>query len=297
MEHPETGSLADAYAYCQRLTRATAKNFYYAFITLPREQRQAVYAGYAYCRLCDDAADDPGRHEDRLERLAQVERGLAEARQGRPAGPVFRALAGVASTYDIPWDLFGEVLEGVKMDRTKDRYRTFEELREYCYRVASVVGLISIQVFGYRDPRARDYAVDLGLGMQLTNILRDIKEDAERGRIYLPQEELERFGYAESDLLRGVVDERFVALMRFQVDRTREHFDRGKRLLALLPTRSRACPAVLGGIYSRVLRRIEENGYDVFQKRISLPTHEKVFLTLRLWMQSMIPVEQLATAW
>ncbi len=293
----EGASLMEDYAYCERLTKETAKNFYYAFITLPKRQRQAIYAGYAYCRICDDAADDPPLEEDKVRELARVDTALTQAIAGQAEGPVFRALADTVATYGISWDAFSHILEGVRMDLTQTRYETFEDLRAYCYRVASMVGLVCIEVFGYNDARAAEYAVDLGLGMQLTNILRDIREDAERGRIYLPQDEMERFGYAEADLMAGVVDDRFVALMRHQVARTREYFDRGRRLLPLLPVRSRACPAVLGGIYSRVLNRIEANGYDVFQQRISLSSNEKVFLTLRIWLQSLIPVERLAAAW
>lgn len=293
----ESTSLTEDYEYCQRLTRDTAKNFYYAFITLPKRQRQAIYAGYAFCRICDDAADDPPLAEDKIRGLDRVGGELAQAVAGQADGPVFRALADTVATYGISWDAFSDILEGVRMDLTQTRYDTFEELRTYCYRVASIVGLVCIEVFGYTDPRAAEYAVDLGLGMQLTNILRDLREDADRGRIYLPQDEMERFGYTEADLLSGVVNDRFAELMRFQVARARDYFDRGRRLLPLLPVRSRACPAVLGGIYSRVLNRIEANGYDVFQQRISLSSNEKVLLTLRLWLQSLIPVERLATAW
>ena len=183
------------------------------------------------------------------------------------------------------------------MDLERRRYETFEELRAYCYGVASVVGLICVQVFGYKDPRARECAVDLGLAMQLTNILRDIQEDAARGRIYLPQEEMERFGYTNDELLHGVVNARFQELMRFQVARARHYFESGKRLLPLLPLTSRACPSILGGIYSRSLNRIEARDYDVFASRVSLSTQEKLLLVTRLWLQSLIPLARIATAW
>ena len=152
------------------------------------------------------------------------------------------------------------------------------------------MGIVCIHIFGFKDPIARDYAIDLGLGMQLTNILRDIREDAEMDRVYLPQEELRRFGYPEVALMAGEVNDDFVRLMRFQVARARGYFDSGKRLLPLLPVRSRACPAVLGGLYSRVLDLIEQQGYDVYERRISLPTREKLFLAVRIWLQSYLPL-------
>ena len=186
---------------------------------------------------------------------------------------------------------------GVEMDLTLSRYETFEDLATYCYRVASVVGIICIHIFGFTDPVAREYAVDLGLGMQLTNILRDIKEDAEMDRVYLPQEELRRFEYPEEALMAGETSDEFTRLMRFQVARARGYFDSGKRLLPLLPVRSRACPAVLGGLYSRVLDRIEQRDYDVFERRVSLPTREKLFLAVRLWLQSYVPLKGVAAAW
>ena len=174
------------------------------------------------------------------------------------------------------------------MDLTQTRYRTFDELRDYCYKVASVVGLISIEVFGYRDPAAREYAVDLGIAMQLTNILRDIKEDAQRGRVYIPLDELESFGYSERDLQGSVVNGAYRDLMRFQVDRARSYFASGRRLMPALPLNSRACPAVLAALYSAILDRIEAAGFDVFQERIGLTTKRKLLLTARVWATSLI---------
>ena len=287
----------EAYAHCQRVTKAEAKNFYYAFVTLPGPRRRAIYAAYAFCRMCDDIADESMSVEEKLRQLGEVERALEQAEYGQPEGPVYQALAHAVEEYDIPWEDLIEVIRGVEMDLTITRYETFDDLRAYCYRVASVVGLICIQVCGYSDPKAREYAIDLGLAMQLTNILRDIREDSELGRIYLPQEELARFGYTEEQLMAGEVNENFEQFMGFQVARARDYFTKGKQLLKLLPLRTRACPSVLGGIYSRVLDRIEDKGYDVYERRISLPSREKLFLTVRLWCQSYVPLERVATAW
>ena len=290
-------SLRDAYEHCQRVTRDQAKNFYYAFVTLPRPRRQAIFATYAFCRLCDDIADSSLEAEEKVARLGAVTRSLEQAEAGHPEGPVFQAIAHVAETYDVPWEHFHDVVRGMEMDITKHRYSTFEELQTYCYRVASVVGLICIRISGCTSPQAREPAIALGVAMQLTNILRDISEDGALGRVYLPQDELHRFGYSEAELLQGAFNDRFVALMRFQVQRTREQFQQGKALLPLLPLRTRACPAVLGGIYSRLLDRIEAQGYDVYAKRVSLSGREKLFLMVRLWLQSLLPIRRLATAW
>ena len=185
-----------AYEQCRLITRREAKNFYYAFITLPPRKRKATYAAYAFCRLCDDAADEEIGIEQKLSLLAGLRHELSLAYSGGDTGPVFTALAHAANVFDIPEGYLQEVVSGVETDLTKSRYQDFDELRTYCYRVASVVGLICIQIFGYSDVRAKDHAVDLGLAMQLTNILRDIKEDLDRDRVYLPLDEIERFGYS-----------------------------------------------------------------------------------------------------
>ena len=282
-----TADLATAYEQCQRITKAQAKNFYYAFVTLPPHKRRAIYAAYAFCRLCDDISDEPLEAAEKVRRLAQVRARLEAAYAGQPEGPVFAALKDAAEAFHIPQRYFDEVVSGVEMDLTKSRYRTFDELYTYCYRVASAVGLVCLEVFQYRDPRARQYAVDLGLAMQLTNILRDVKEDMERDRVYLPQEELERFGYSEEELCRGDINDSFLDLMRFQTARARQYFDSGRRLLPLLSWRSRACPAVLHGLYNRVLDRIEARGYNVFERRVHLSTREKLLLTAKLWTGSL----------
>ena len=283
-----------AYSHCQRVARKQARNFYYAFRTLPRAERRAIYATYAFCRHCDDIADDDLPLEAKRERLAGTRALLRQADAGRPQGPVFAALRHASVTYDIPARYFHDIVDGVEMDLTRSRFATFDDLRVYCYKVAAVVGLICIEVFGYEDPRARDYAVDLGLAMQLTNILRDLREDADRGRIYLPQDELDRFGYSEDELRQGVINDPFLRLMRFQAERARGYFASGRRLLPLLPARSRACPAVLGGIYGALLDRIEASGFDVFSHRVGLSSRKKLYLTARLWAQSLLPAQPTA---
>lgn len=282
--------LDEAYEQCRLIAKAQAKNFYYAFMTLPAKKRRAVYAAYSFCRLCDDAVDEDFPTDDKLKRLEELRRDLAGCYSGNPNGPVFIALADAADSYQIPEGYFQDVISGVETDLTKTRYQDFDELRCYCYGVASAVGLICIHIFGFSDDQAKDHAIDLGLAMQLTNVLRDVKEDLERGRVYLPLDEMEEFGYSLEELHAGVTNQAFRGLMSFQARRAREHFNRGFKLLPLLSPRSRGCPAVLGQLYSRILDRIEAKDYNVFNGRISLSKREKYLLTAQTWMKSLLPV-------
>ncbi len=277
------------YQESREITRREAKNFYYAFLTLPQERRRAIYVAYAFCRYCDDAVDTAESVDQKMATLESLHASLNDAYTGRTSDPLFLALADVADRHDIPEEYFKQVIHGVESDLTKVRYQDFEELRSYCYQVASVVGLICLQIFGYKDDSAREHAIDLGLAMQLTNIARDIQEDLELGRIYLPQDEIARFGYSEEALEAGIVNESFIDLMRFQAQRARGYFDSGFKLLPYLSPRSRACPAVMGQLYSKVLQRIEEAEFDVFQHRISLSKTEKLRVTAQTWFTSMLP--------
>ena len=278
-----------AYEECRSITRREARNFYYAFLTLPAAQRRAIYVTYAFCRHCDDAVDAERSDEEKLAMLVSLRNHLSETFQGHAATPVLLALADVADRYQIPEEYFQEVLSGVQSDLVKDRYEDFEQLRAYCYQVASVVGLICLQIFGYKDSNAKAHAIDLGLAMQLTNIARDVREDLEYGRIYLPQDEMARFGYTEEELQAGVVNDAFVNLMRLQAQRAKGYFRSGFQLLPYLSPRSRACPAVLGRLYSKILDRIELADYDVLSHRIGLSTTEKVRVTAQTWISSVMP--------
>ena len=278
-----------AYAECRDITRREAKNFYYAFVTLPPDKRRAIYAAYAFCRHCDDSVDEAGSQKAKAAALAELQSDLDHAYGGQPASPVFMALSDAADRYAIPHEYFSEIIKGVESDLVKTRYSNFEELRQYCYRVASVVGLVCIQIFQYRDEAARKYAVDLGLAMQLTNIMRDVRQDWEMGRIYLPQDEMDSFGYTEEHLDAGVHNDAFVELLKFQGERARSYFRNGYQLLPYLSRRSRACPAALGAIYSRVLDRIEGSGYDVLgEHRIALSGGEKARIAAKAWISSLL---------
>ena len=281
-----TTAVQEAYLHCQAVTRANAKNFYYAFATLPKARRQAIYAVYAFCRLCDDIADGVAPTDEKVQQLDGVQRALVEAYAGTPDSETFVALADAVRAFEIPRNYLEEVVEGVRMDLTTSRYQTFEDLRTYCYRVASTVGLVSVRLFGGTAAAIEPLAVDLGLAMQLTNIIRDVNEDLARGRVYLPLDEMARFGYSLDELRRNVYNDAFVSLMRYQGERAHAYFENGLRLVQMLPRRTRACPAVLGGMYLRLLERIEARGYNVFKERVSLSSREKLALASRIWLQS-----------
>ena len=280
--------LNQAYIHCQRIAKTEAKNFYYAFRTLPASKRRAIYAVYAFCRYCDDIADEDLPPEEKRRLLAETRSRLHSPRLASD-DLVFTALEGAISDFAIPRSYLEDVIRGVEMDLDVSRFESFDDLREYCRLVASAVGLICIEIFGYEDPAAIDYAVDFGLAMQLTNIMRDVKEDAERDRIYIPLEDITRFGYSERELMEGRNNESFRSLMDFQAARARGYFDSGERLMPLLSRESRACAGVLHQLYSRILDRIESTGYDVFERRIGLSVSEKLLLVARLWAGSMTP--------
>jgi len=283
------GSLQAAYRYCQELARREAKNFYYGFILLPPAKRQAIYASYAFARRCDDIVDSDLEPDEKVRQLAEYRSQLEQCLHGYPSSPIFLALHDTIRRYRIPSQYLSQLIDGVEMDLTVHRYPTFADLRRYCYGVASTMGLISIEIFGYRDgQQARQHAEDLGIALQLTNILRDIREDAERDRIYIPQDEMERFRCSEADILGGVANETSLQLMRFQVERARAYFERGRKLLPLLPRRSRACTAVLQSIYSRILERIEARPSAVLRERVSLSGGQKLALAGRELVRSLV---------
>lgn len=277
----------DAYAYCQEVTRRSASNFYYAFRLLSPERRQALYAVYAFCRFIDDIADDA----DRRDPAALLVRWRAELQQvydGTPTHPISRALADSVRRFPLAQQHFLDLIRGVEMDLTRRRYASFDELYEYCYLVASTVGLLCIEIFGYRHPSARDYALDLGVAFQLTNILRDVLEDGRRGRIYLPAEDLRRFDCSEDELLKGQYSARLGALMAFECGRARAYYLRARGALATEDRRSLAAAEAMRLIYERLLDRIEARHFDVFGPKVTLPRYEKVTLALAAWGRSQL---------
>lgn len=281
----ETVALAADYARCARITRQASSNFYYAFMLLPLERRRALYAVYAFCRFVDDIADDDSI-TDPAAMLARWRDELDNVFAGTPTRPVSRALAENTARFNIPRRYFEEVIDGVEMDLSRRRYETFDELSLYCRRVASAVGLICIEIFGYSNPASRLYAEKLGLAFQLTNIIRDVREDAGRGRIYLPLEDLRRFAVTESELLDGVYNDRFRALMAFEASRARSFY---REAADALPSEDR--PSMLSAeamrlIYSALLEQIVRSEYRVFDRRHRLSTPRKLYLVGRAWAGS-----------
>ena len=281
-------TLEESYAYCTDLTRRRARNFYYAFITLPKEKRKAIYAAYAFCRLSDDYSDEEIPLDEKAALLTGLHRELDEAFEGNPESPLFVALLDSCRKFGIPKDYFHEIINGVEMDLVTNSYQSFEDLYQYCYHVASVVGLVSIEIFEYTDSRAKEFATDMGIAMQLTNILRDIEEDCGRGRVYLPLNELAEHGVTPESLQAGDTGPEFREMMVQQVNRARDYFERSAGLLPLLAPRSRLCPAVLRALYSKLLDRIEARDYNVFGERITLSSREKLGLTARVWSGTML---------
>jgi phytoene synthase len=281
--------LTAAYDHCQSLTKREAKNFYYGFMLLPARQRRGIYAAYAFARECDDIVDAGLPVEEATLRLAAYRESLDRCLEGHPQGPVLVALRDAIDRHHIPHEYFYRLIEGVETDLTVSRYADFEELKRYCYLVASVVGLISISIFGYRGgEEVRRHAADLGIALQLTNILRDIQEDLQRDRIYLPLDELARFGYGEDDLRQGLANEPFRRLMAFQAERARRFFESGRRLFPYLSRRARACVGVMAGIYSTILDDIQREPETVLERRVSLSAGQKLALAGRELVRSLV---------
>jgi phytoene synthase len=277
-----TPALARSYAYCERLARREAGNFYAAFRVLPGPQRLAMCALYAFLRVADDLSDGPGEAAAKRAPLAAWRAGLHRALRGDYHHPLHPALHHAVRTHAIPPRYLEAVLDGVEMDLAPVAYATFQELRLYCYRVASAVGLACIHVWGFSDERAVVHAESAGLAFQLTNILRDLGEDAARGRVYLPREELARFGYDAESLRRGDRNDRFRALMRFQVDRARSCYDAAWPLGPLLPPAGRAVFLAMARTYRALLDAIEHRDYDVFSARVSVSRWRKLLLALQV---------------
>ena len=274
-----TVALREAYAYCESVTRRSHSTFELAISLVFRPRRQALQAIYAFCRLADDAVDLPGMAaREARAAVESLRRRLREAFEGRPDGPLFVALLDAAKRFQIPLPRFEEIIDGVAMDLERGRYPTFEALVRYCHRVASSVGLACVHVFGFRDKAALDAAVDLGIALQLTNILRDLKEDAGRGRIYLPAEDLDRFGVTENDLIEGRRTPEFLELRKFEVARAREYFRRGEKLFACLSRWIRPCPIAMATAYKKILVSIESHGYDVYTHRVSLTPSQRTLV-------------------
>jgi len=278
-----TGALQVSYRYCRSVTRRRARNFYYSFVLLPRAEHDAICAIYAFMRYCDDRSDEPAATEaEARARIGRWRADLDAALGGRCAGhPVWPAFRDVVERYRIPHGYFHEMIEGVSSDLDPRRFRTFEELYRYCYQVASVAGLSVVHIFGFDSPEALPLAERCGVAFQLTNILRDIKEDAARDRIYLPAEDLERFGVSPTGVLAGDRSPALIRLLKFEADRARAYYAESRPLIGMVRRRNQSSLAALIEIYRRLLDRIEESGFDVFNERIRLSVWTKSWVVLR----------------
>jgi phytoene synthase len=244
-------------------TNARVTNFYYAFVFLPPEKRLAIEAVYAFARRGDDVADSglaPANAAAALTRYRHALDACYAQDSSQLDSPELRALANAIERFKIPRQPFDDLILGLEMDLTGAHYETFEELSLYCYRVASTIGLICIEIFEYQNPRTRDYAVNLGKALQMVNILRDIQADAQRGRVYLPQEDLDRFGVRPADLLAGTYNDPFIELMQFECDRAMDFFKQARKLLPPEDRRSMKAAEIMASIYWGILKRIQSSG-------------------------------------
>jgi 15-cis-phytoene synthase len=273
-------------------------NFYYSFLVLPPDKRRAIVAVWDFCRAVDDAADEPETATPEQE-LAKWRQDVARCFDGRlPETPQCRALKPFVGQFNLPRESLEAIIEGVEMDLGDRRYETFEDLYEYCIRVASAVGLICLEIFGYRDPGARQYAIDLGVALQLTNILRDVPEDLRRGRVYLPQEDLRAHGVTEADLkaeterAKGMVGSvqsaNVKALLRQQAARAREYYARAARQLPRSDARRLVAAEIMGAIYRAILDRIEQRDYDVFSSIVRVPRPRRALIAATTWAAALL---------
>jgi phytoene synthase len=268
--------LEAAYRLCRGIVEHHSKTFYLSSLFLNAEKRRAVWAVYAFCRTADDIIDRIAPAQERLDAIDAWERRLVAAYKGVAADPIYIAFSDAAQRFEIPIEPALDLLRGARMDVTVERYATYEQLRGYCYHVASTVGLLVMPILGVVSPKATGYGIALGRAMQMTNILRDVGEDARMGRIYLPAEDLERFGCTEAAILAGRVDDAFIELMRFEIARVRALYDEAEPGIALLAPESRYTVRLALSLYRGILGRIEANGYDVFARRAHVPLHGKV---------------------
>lgn len=276
--------LGEAARHCRKLVTASQSNFYYAFLFLPPERRAALDAVYAFCRLVDDVVDEEASVDTKLAGLEEWRRELtAVYGDGQTQHPVSEGLRTALRSFPIRQEDMAAIIDGCAMDVSQDRYATWEELRTYCYRVASAVGLMCIEIFGYSHEDARRYAIDLGIALQLTNIIRDVAEDARRGRVYLPKEDLDRFGVTEAELVStaGRPSRNMLRLLRFEANRAHNHYLRARAAIGPEEKRQLVIAEIMGDIYFALLQEIEASGFDVFRGKQSVRRHRKMAIALR----------------
>ena len=277
----------DSHDYCQQKAAASGSSFYYSFLFLPKPKRQAITALYAFCREVDDVADECTDVAIARTKLAWWRTEIANLYAGHPQHPVTQALAEAVRDYNLAEEHFQEIIDGMEMDLDQNRYRDFKELHLYCYRVASVVGLLSASIFGYRDRGTLKYAHDLGLAFQLTNIVRDVGEDARRGRIYLPLDEMAQHGVCEADILQGRESDQVRRLLESQIERAEEYYRRAFEQLPEVDRRDQRTGLVMAAIYRALLEEIRQGGCEkVLNQRVSLTPLRKLWLAWKTWLRN-----------
>jgi len=271
----------------QKVTKKSKSNFYYAFSVLPKQKREAIYTLYAFCRQTDDIADSNDPLIKKQKTLDYWENELFRQFNGQPSDRFYK-LWKIAERFRIPIDYFLELIKGVRMDLAHVRFQSFDDLITYCYRVASVVGLMSIQIFGYRDKKVREYAINLGIALQLTNIMRDVGVDADMGRVYLPLEDLERFGLSEQDILKKKNTPAFVKLMEHQYYRAKSFYQRASEVLPLSERRNMIPSQIMKNIYYYLLRQMAKTNFNVLHHKPEVPTFIKLSIAFKTLLKESI---------
>jgi phytoene synthase len=271
-------------------------NFYYSFSFLPRAEREAIHTVYAFCKHIDDIVENPttdtAKVLEKRERLQWWRQQIDALYAGESTHAVVATLGPVVRSFSIPKQYFLTLIDGCERDLIQRRYETFDELKDYCYSVAGIVGLISIEIFGYKYEQTKEYAVNLGYALQLTNILRDIKHDKDRGYVYLPKADMAKFKYTEADLLNEVYDERFVNLMEYEARRAREYFNKARAALRSDERITMFAAEIMDAIYYRILEKIELKNYDVFRHRVRVSTIHKVWIAIKLYVYTRVMVQR-----
>ena len=270
--------------YCQQKAAASGSSFYYAFLFLPAERRRAITALYAFCREVDDAVDEASDMQLAAAKLAWWRLEVANLFAGNPQHPVTRALAPFTAKFSISAERLNEIIDGMEMDLTQTRYLDWAALERYCYLVAGVVGLLAAGIFGYRNPRTLDYARELGIAFQLTNVIRDVGEDARKNRIYLPMDELKRFNVPAADILGARESDAFRALMAFQAARARSRYESALQALPAEDRRAQRSGLIMAAIYRTLLEEIEREGFRVLKEKTSLTPLRKLYIAWKTWL-------------
>lgn len=270
----------------KEISKQSRSSFYYAFNLLPKSQRDAMNIVYAFCRKTDDIVDNNNSNEIKMRDLNLWRKEFDKSLEGRSSIQLLNQLSDLIYKFKIPFEPFYDLIEGMKMDINISRYKNFESLKEYCYRVASTVGLISIEIFGYKNKSTKDFAVNLGIALQLTNILRDVKKDSENNRIYIPLDEMEKFSYSEEDLLTRKYNSNFIELMKFQVERAKYYFELSSSSLPQEDKKNMFSALAMQCVYFNLLKKIITNDYDVLNKTIRVGNFEKLYITFLVWLKT-----------